>query len=358
MLKLTISTFLLLCSVLNAKCIDSCTTKKYYNAIHKAEKEILENDFKSATQHYKKAFKYLKYPFSNDLLVASICMLKSKENNISQLKLWSKIYQYQTNQSIENKIKEFDLYKRTSYHGKLSNEDWTIISKDTTIHSVYRKKLSNQLDDIWKKDQGIRRAMEEKFGLEKYWVPEGRKQIIYVDSLNLVTVDSIIETEEFSQYTVGDENLGVMMLVLLHNSQWQTDKVYAVANKLKQKVIAGNIYNRTFSRTFDRFCDNATEENPKINCARSQFYGENSYWIYNNYHTYINFGDENLKKINSNREEIFLVSIEERIKQLGYQINKENLFFIRSTMWSELSDEKLKKIQHFISKGDLILIKE
>lgn len=330
---------------LYAKCSNYNQTKKYYTFIHKAESAILKDDFVSASTNYIKAFNYIKYPFPNDLFAATICMLKSGEVNIEKIKTWNKIFAYQTGVNIQEKCASWDNQKRTSYHNLLSTEQWSFVIKDTLNKSDYAIFIRNKLREIGNNDQNIRHKMDEQYGVQKYWIPESKKQIMYVDSMNLMEVEKIISDEKFNVFEAGIDGWTAIYLVIIHNSQWHRSTL--IAKKLKELVKQGRLSSVDFAYLFDRLCNHQEESNRSgIYCIDGYFYGESIYWIYGDkYHTYPNFSPKQLEEINKNREDIFLSSIQTRIKQLIYQVQKENLFFIISNSWPLISDTLLDDIK-------------
>jgi len=350
--------FLLIFFSINTVVFACNNTKKYYTYLHKAEEAIIDDDFDVASKNYIKAFTFLEYPFPNDLLVASICMLKSKDYDIQLLKKWNHLYSFQKNNTIEEKIQEMDLYIGTSYHSLLAQNLWEVISKNSENTASIDSTVRKICKEIHQKDQGIRHEMDEQFGVEKYWIPEARKQIIKVDSLNLVLIDSIISLENFSEYIVGDYGIGIIFLSFLHNAAWQKQEVYNVSEKIKSLVKNGKIDNRRFAYTFDRFCDFiSADKDSTLHCVRGYYYAEGMYWVYDEYRTYINYNVSEADIINKRREKLFLSPLHLWVKQLNYQIKKENLFFIRSKEWGDLTEEFLLEKKILIEKGELGIIK-
>jgi len=337
---------------LYAKCDDYNQTKKYYAYIHKAESAILNDDFVSANTNYVKAFKNLKYPFPNDLFAATICMLKSDKVKLEKLKNWNKIYTYQSGVNLQEKCASWDNQKGTSYQDLLTTEEWDFVTKDTLNKSDYAIFIRNKLKKIKNNDQDIRHKMDEQYGTQKYWIPESKKQIMYVDSINLWEVDKIISDEEFNVFEAGIEGWGNIYLVVLHNSQWNRSTL--IAKKLKELVKQGGLSSSVFAYLYDRFCHHQEDSNASnLNCIDGYYYGETLYWIYGDkYHTYPNFSPKQLEDINKNRADIFLSSIQTRVKHLIYQVQKENLFFIMGNSWPSISDKLLDDIK----KGKLKVI--
>lgn len=332
--------------------------KKYYKYLHKAESAIIDDDFDKASINFSKAFEYLEYPFPNDLLAASICMLKSKNIDVELLRKWNYLYSIQTNTTIEDKIQSIDLYKGTLYHNKLTTKLWKDIIKKPNLNLVADTFVRDFFVEIHRKDQGIRREMDEKYGTQKYWIEDAKNKIIKVDSINLIKIDSIISLENFSEFMIGDFGTGTIFLSLLHNAAWQKEEVYEVSEKLFELVKKGRIDNRRFAHTFDRFCDFIDLNNsPKLECIKGYYFAENMYWIYEKHHTYLAFNNEELKVINKRRKEIYLTTVGEWAERLSYQIKKENLFFIKSNQWGSLPEEHLEKIEKLIGDGILIDIR-
>src|SRR5690606_27916220 len=258
---------------LYAKCDDYNQTKKYYAYIHKAESAILNDDFVSANTNYVKAFKNLKYPFPNDLFAATICMLKSDKVKLEKLKNWNKIYTYQSGVNLQEKCASWDNQKGTSYQDLLTTEEWDFVTKDTLNKSDYAIFIRNKLKKIKNNDQDIRHKMDEQYGTQKYWIPESKKQIMYVDSINLWEVDKIISDEEFNVFEAGIEGWGNIYLVVLHNSQWNRSTL--IAKKLKELVKQGGLSSSVFAYLYDRFCHHQEDSNASnLNCIDGYYYGE------------------------------------------------------------------------------------
>ncbi|CAG0970278.1 hypothetical protein FLAV_01188 [Flavobacteriales bacterium] len=341
------SIFVILCTFfLCIKCTGYSNTIKYYKYIHKAEKSILNEDFSLATKCYKKAFTYLKHPFSKDLYVASICMLKS-EVNIEDLQQWNKLYMYQSDKNLKDEIISD---KGIGYYKNLFKIEWDSIIKDTIEKSNYAIITRNKLKALIKKDQEIRHQMEDLYGTDKYYLFEPKSNIMYVDSLNLYELNNIISDKQFSAYEIGNEGWNSIYIIILHNSQW--NRSFLIAEKLKQLVKNGKVDNRLFAYLAGRFCE-AMKKSEEIQCIRGDIYGEKLYWVYGNHHTYPNFSKDEMKKINKNRKEIYLNPIQERIKELIYQKQNENLFFIKKNEIALIPDALLKKIESYINNGKL-----
>jgi hypothetical protein len=347
-----------LCSLLfandiGAKCDNYCSTKKYYRYIHDAEGFILSDNFFLATRSYKEAFKHLDHPFSMDLYTASICMLKSKIK-IKDLQHWNREYFYQTNINLKEKFIYSDSYQGTNYYKTLSEKEWSLIIGDTIEKCDYALTTRKKLQNLYENDQSIRSNMEELYGIDKYDVSESRDKIKYVDSLNLAVLVSMLSDSRCNAYEIGKDGWDALNLIILHNSQW--NRSFFIADQLKTLVRQGKFDNRLFAYLVDRFCENISDSNPEIDCVYGNIYGEKIYWVYEKYHTYPGFTKNAIETINTNRQDINLNLIEDRIKQLIYQKQKENLFLIHKNEISSLPDLFLKEVEESIDNGSLKII--
>jgi len=209
-------TFIILLSLFLLNSCKSSNYIKYHSIINEAEYSFYKEDYITSSKLYRKAFKKVRIPFENDMFFYSASLWEIGDRKLSI--------------ELLDTIGPLDSYLNKT--GFFENMDTTIKSKllasnKIKVDRIDSIRLSNPLipilDSLTEKDQFYRRQYYEfklNFPDDTSLLMSIKKKINIVDSLNLITIDSLINIHGF----VGGVNFPtfpqVMRVFMLHNPEW------------------------------------------------------------------------------------------------------------------------------------------
>ena len=296
------------------------TVLKYYTNIHKAERFILKENFKKASNAYFDAFEYIKNPFEMDLLNALECELlckKSKDDRIGFI--IKKIIEKTGEIPI---VLSYNPYDAVFKDNELEN---LIANYEASIDSSFIK----QIEVLVNTDQDIRhKSMTEHNG---YAYNEYYKDTIqYLDSINYYKIIELIKNQGYiSEELIGGSNgWNKMFIIINHNNQRN-----ALIPILHESVVAGTFDARIFAGILD-IC------NYKFD---NELYISQSIWFINEGIFFTGkYNNNTLAKINKRRSCIYLDSFNNYQDKISWSIMNPQYFFNFASVKYEmyLSDEE------------------
>ena len=296
------------------------TVLKYYTNIHKAERFILKENFKKASNAYFDAFEYIKNPFEMDLLNALECELlckKSKDDRIGFI--IKKIIEKTGEIPI---VLSYNPYDAVFKDNELEN---LIANYEASIDSSFIK----QIELLVNTDQDIRhKSMTEHNG---YAYNEYYKDTIqYLDSINYYKIIELIKNQGYiSEELIGGSNgWNKMFIIINHNNQRN-----ALIPILHESVVAGTFDARIFAGILD-IC------NYKFD---NELYISQSIWFINEGIFFTGkYNNNTLAKINKRRSCIYLDSFNNYQDKISWSIMNPQYFFNFASVKYEmyLSDEE------------------
>jgi len=199
--------------------LNSCKSSnyiKYHNIVNEAEYSFYKEDYITASQLYRKAFKKVRIPFENDMFFYSASLWEIGEQKLSL--------------ELLDTIGPLDAYLNKT--GFFENMDPTLksdllASNKIKVDRIDSIRLSNPLipilDSLTEKDQFYRHQyyeFKQNFPDDTILLQNINRKIKIQDSLNLIFIDSLFKIHGF----IGGLNFPtfpqVMIVFMLHNPEW------------------------------------------------------------------------------------------------------------------------------------------
>ncbi len=278
--------------------------RDYFKLIYEAEESLIEDNFSEACIHYANAFKV-----SNDIIFlkdvhnALMCANHSKDS--------VRFKEFAIHFMRFDVDKEFT----ESYSAKLENSYFSILSDVPPTFTTM-----SEVCDFLKRMKTVDQSLRIKCGEDKNCFL-CRTEIGKLDSINAKTVIEYVKIHgypnDLSRCKHNPTLTSAIDLVVLHNTQAGNhtnhklliDSVFPV---LKQEVLKGNLHPQIFASRVDQLMDSG-KIGPHIYGARSCLKIEDRMFLFPI------ASEEQLKKVNEERQGIYLDSFEESQKKFAYQ---------------------------------------
>lgn len=294
----------------------------YYKTTNKAENQILQENFDSASFFYKKAFKQ-NYGFGKDYYNAAICAVKTNKQKLSKRYIFE----------LANKGLNINYLKQNIVLNSFFNDD-----KENEVK--YMKKYDNfytrnkiirrKLDSLSEVDQLIRKRKNSYQNSDFY-----KKELRQVDSSNtkylLQLIDELGHFPSENIIGLGDSisHSPSFDLLIWHQAD-RTKQSFNFANMLEKAVLNGNILPERASILMQLNDGSKNFQNDivyKVIFSNDSLLLENqkknNQWLYKEWIL-------NKKGLNEFRYSIGLCSIGEYLNKVKYQLSKKQLFIFFS----------------------------
>lgn len=225
----------------------SCKTSnyiQYHRIINEAEYSYFNSDYKNAAQLYQKAFQKVKKPFESDMYYCSVSLWEVGEHDKS-------IALLDTLMGVE-----WALTKSGYFQGIDSLKMKEIIKRNKEkLAIIERRRDSNPLlvvfESINEKDQKVRKNWKEIVNNnpnDSIAVGQAWREVEIIDSLNLLTVDSLIKIHGFIGGVHFPAYPKIMHLTIIHQLEW----VYKNPRLFKKAIKQGRLSPEEYAIAYDK----------------------------------------------------------------------------------------------------------
>jgi tetratricopeptide (TPR) repeat protein len=301
---------LLLLLTLNLLIIHPSSAQSYKKLVSRADSFYRQKDYESSLKLYKQAFVISKEDF-NDLYNGA-CTASLTGNRRLALE-WLSL-------SIEKGWTNAGHLKEDSDLNNLHNsKGWSkLIIKlqriTDSMEAKYDKPLKKELESIFSADQSLRYkyiAATEK-SLSSPYVDSLRRAILFTDSVNLVKVTSILDTEGWpGKEKVGEKGCQALFLVIQHSDLSTQEKFLPTMRDAAKK---GDLDKRLLAALEDRIA---------IRQGKKQIYGTQIGKNVTLDKSYV-FPIEDPDNVDARRAEVNLPPIADYVKNWNIEWNVED----------------------------------
>ena len=324
----------------NDSLICSEKVKAYYKNVFSAEDSIIIGKYSEASKLYNKAFSLIK-PFCNDLKNAVFAEIYGKRDSVLILK-----YLYHVvNFNCDTEFLSNSIIKNLPFYNYLVG--------NLNKKHVVQNKINNTLDIILKDDQHIRDSCRKVFGADFYEPPLAKKRIMYIDSLNLLKIQDILDNYNID--SINKNGLFAMNIVILHNNAWHR---LNILYKIKDLVLKGKFDARVYAELICRLPESYERKDTYKKFELYKDYGLSKNYVIGKYMFTEMYDDSTLKEVNNDRRGIFLESFENYIKKLQWQYNQKLFHFSTMSIFAFSKEDENSTIDLLKKMKSMIFIEK
>lgn len=225
----------------------SCKTSnyiKYHRIINEAEYSFYNEDYQTAAQLYGKAFNKVKIPIEADMYFYAASLWEIGEQAQSMALMDTMLYL------------EWKLTKTGFFQGMDSLTMRELIQKNEAKVAVINQRRDNEpllivFDSINERDQKPRRNINEvlaNYPMDTLKIWQAGREVAKADSINQLTVDSLIKQHGFIGGVHFPANPQIMHLFLMHSLEW----VYHNPRLFRKAIRQGRLLPQDFAVPYDK----------------------------------------------------------------------------------------------------------
>lgn len=332
----------------SASLLSQDRVQEYYDFIHQAEEQLMNDEFEDAYFNYLEAFN-INEGFAQDLVNASFAMLNS-EPDIHLLCEWNNQYFEQTGQSLIPVFKSKDVFTGSELMSKLTPDNWIDLevcnSKETNHlqESFFQMLLNDSTFSMnWTFKNG--RLDSKKNG----GLIHNNSYALY----DILPLNRFIVSDNFNQREAGAYVMSIIEKLMQRNLNLN---ISPLLRAMKYKVKRGEMDNRYFSLLYDNLAIESYQLRNELFLEDDQFYYTH-HCTYDDLETFHILDGELLEEVDQRRKEIYLFDYNSSIKRIAFY-REHRLYFpyYKSLNMYSLSNRKNKEIQLKLENKELIVL--